>query len=206
MTQITPPAQRFADRYSMLSQTIPMGILEEDFSNVKSVLDQQGFENKQTLRTYLQDNPDHLLALLKTVQVVDLNPAGLKMYHADTLEEYTEFYENKELWWSEGWKNYYIRCFEALYAKELPIDRECIDTATDREIIHIRYISQFVPGHEKDWSRVITFIIDITERKLYEQNLIKIRQLVTLHGLCDEISGDLQNLLCQAKEGAAQEL
>ena len=205
MTQISPPEQRFVDRYSMLFQTLPIGILEEDFSYAKSVLDRKGFDNKQALRTFLQDNPDELIDLVKNVHVIDFNTAGLKIYHADKLEEYWEFYQDTERWWDAGWTNYYIRCFEALYANELPLNCEHVGTTTaiDGGIIYVRYILQFAPGHEKDWSRVITFVIDITERKIYEQNLIKIQQLVTLHGLCDEISGDLQNLLCQTKEGAA---
>ena len=161
--------QQTIQRYQTLYNHSPIAIWEEDFSQVKSCLDQIGCQNSQELRTYLQQKPALVFDLVGRIRVVDVNETTVKLWnHSDRNNLIGSLKasmpdENLTCWIEE-----LVAIFEnRLYYM---IEDQLVASKTG-ETLHANLYWSVVPGHEKDWAQVLVSSVDITRQIETEQSL-----------------------------------
>ena len=158
-------------RYQELFEQVPVGIMEEDYSPVKRFIDSMNFKDSAELWEYCTHHPDEFLNAILECQTLDVNPAAINAYGANSKDEFMNDHKDYENWMSYDWVAFYLHEIEALFDNNLPFHREFQDTAVDGQEITIRNITFFAKGHEKSWSRVMSIIENITDRKNMEAQL-----------------------------------
>ena len=73
--------------HGYLLEHLPQGVLLEDYSAVKKIVDQLLSEGIEDLKTYLLKQPELLLELVAKVQIVDANNALLELYNHRSVEQ-----------------------------------------------------------------------------------------------------------------------
>ncbi|MGB2954619.1 MAG: diguanylate cyclase [Anaerolineales bacterium] len=153
-------------RFRSLFNESPISLWEEDFSEVKKVLDKIA-EDEDVVERLINDD-DLVNQCMELVKILDVNQATLDLYNAksksDLLaslprilveESLTEF--RKELISLASGKN----------SHECEIKQK----KSSGEVIDGLLRLSLPPGYEKTWERVFISIIDITDRKQTEKKL-----------------------------------
>ncbi|MFN8380526.1 MAG: PAS domain S-box protein [Anaerolineales bacterium] len=164
-TAVQAQAQHDELHYRSLFEESPLCLWEEDYSAVKAKLDELKNSGVIDLREYMHAHPDFVAECATLIYVVNVNKATIKTFEAKKREDLLKkldgiishesmsafadqlitLYDGQTTYFWEG-KNY---------------------TLTGKEIqVHL-YLS-VVLGHEKDLSRVIISMIDVTKRKQAE--------------------------------------
>ena len=160
-------------RYMSLFDEIPLGVQEQDWSAIKRKVDQLQATGITDLMAYFELNPDLLLEMVDSITITQVNDKMLEIYGADSAEEYIDDEEDAESWMDEAWINLYSSEIAALASGEGVKYSELSDVQMDYTEFEVRMITNVVKGDEKTWSRVLTIVEDISERKQYETDLIK---------------------------------
>jgi diguanylate cyclase (GGDEF)-like protein/PAS domain S-box-containing protein len=153
-------------RFKSLFNESPISLWEEDFSEVKKVLDKIA-ENEDVVKR-LNSDDDLVNQCIKLIKILDVNQATLDLYNAkskpDLLDSLprilveasiAEF--RKELISLATGKNYH--------------ECEIKQKKSSGEIIDGLLRLSMPPGYEETWERVYISIIDITDRKQTEEKL-----------------------------------
>jgi len=190
-----------AIRYRDLFDQTPVGILEENYSAAKRIIDSLGFENGTQLNQHLSGNPDLVLKIIRSVKIMDINVAALRAYGTDSKEEFTRDQYDFDSWWEPEWASFYIEELVALYDHKLPFEREFVDYSfeqdssfQDKELV-IRNVTRIVAGCEDNWSRVISTVEDITDRKKMEAQLHQAQKMEAIGQLTGGLAHDVNNIL-----------
>ncbi|NOQ39331.1 MAG: diguanylate cyclase, partial [Anaerolineales bacterium] len=153
-------------RFKSLFNESPISLWEEDFSEVKKVLDKIA-EDENVVERLIRDD-DLVNECIKLIKILDVNQATLDLYNAkskpellDSLpkilveESINEF--RKELISLATGKNYH--------------ECEIKQKKSSGEVIDGLLRLSLPPGYEETWERVYISIIDITDRKKIEEKL-----------------------------------
>lgn len=76
-----------AERFRAVFNRAPIAIWEEDFTAVGARLAELRQEGVTNLRSHLTDHPEETLRLIRLVEYVDVNPAGVELLRAASAEE-----------------------------------------------------------------------------------------------------------------------
>jgi PAS domain S-box-containing protein len=158
-------------RFRSLFENIPVAILEEDFSDVKTYIETLIWnEHIDDIETYLVQHPDVVSRCAGLMKILNVNQASLELHEASSK---SELLENIEKTFTS--KSYVTFCKElvAILKGETQMETEAfLQTLSGmpREVVVHWSVS---PGHEKTLSRVLVSLIDITDRKRAEDNLKK---------------------------------
>jgi len=157
-------------RYRTLFEDSPVPLLEEDFSEIKTYFDDLKKKGVDDFRAYFKTHIEEAKRCLSMAHVVDVNKAmliwtgvGSKAKFLNNLsglmleEEYQTFI-NEVLALMEGGDHY-----------QLAVSRN----TREGKFMHHIVSGTIVPGHEKSWKRILISILDITDRKLAEDNLAR---------------------------------
>lgn len=161
--------QQTLQRYQTLYNHSPIAIWEEDFSQVKSALNQLECRTSQELREYLQQRPDLVYDLVGRIRVVDVNETTVKLWnHSDRNKligslKATMPEENLACWINE---------LAAIFENRLYylIENQLV-ASQNGETLHVNLYWSVVPGHETDWAQVLVSTVDITRQIKTEQSL-----------------------------------
>ncbi len=184
-----------AARFKKLFEQVPVGILEEDYSYLKRVLDAHHFKNSLEFRDYFSRNPESLLNAILNCRIININPAGLRAYGADSVEEFMADHKDYDSWMSFDWVDFYLDEVEALFNNDLPFQREFADTSVTGKPIFIRNITNIVDGHSHDWARLISIVEDITEKKKMESQLHQAQKMEAIGLVTGGLARDVNNIL-----------
>ena len=153
-------------RFKSLFDESPISLWEEDFSNVKRILD--NISEDQDVVERLKTDDDLVNQCIKLVKILDVNQATLDLFEANSKAEILE-----------GLPRVLVEESLAAFRNELislvngEVSHECeiIQQKTTGELINGWLRSSLPPGYEDTWERVFISIIDITERKQTEEKL-----------------------------------
>ena len=151
-----------------LFEESPVSLWIEDFSAVKAKLDSLREEGVEDLETYLRDHPEFIPECVKLLRVVEVNRATLELFEVRDLEEL-----------KEKLPQIIPREVEPLFRGELIAIWEGrkvfqgvgINRTARGRTVHMLLRWRVFPGHERDYSRVLVSILDITDRVRAEERL-----------------------------------
>jgi diguanylate cyclase (GGDEF)-like protein/PAS domain S-box-containing protein len=155
------------ERFRIMFDDSPVALRMEDYSLLKQWLDENYHENI-SLADYAEDHPDFFTYLAQLPKIIDLNDATLWMFGADDKQEMQNFLH--EILSSESRREALI-IVDAMRDGKTTVETELIYNRLDGKKIYTITKLSIIPGHEKDWSRVLFSNMDITERKLAEERL-----------------------------------
>ncbi len=157
-------------RFRKSFENSPVAILEEDFTEVKEEVDKI-IETHYDIEAYLEGNPKKIKHLAKLAKIKDVNKASCILFNANDKEELlVNFPKTFTALSFEAFKKGLIAMVNGRH--HMTLDAEVL--TIDRITRHVTINWAIVPGSEKDFSRVLVSLIDITERKINE-SLTKLR-------------------------------
>ena len=161
-------------RYRSLFEASPVAILEEDFSEVQRTITQLKKRGVRNWQKYFTSHPDLVKKLVASVRITNVNDAAVHFHGAKTKEDLLDnlgrffpteilpHFVNELSSFAEGKTNFHI---------------ETVNKAFDGRMVQIIIYWSVAPGYEKDLSKVIVSIVDITDLKRIELALKRKNEL-----------------------------
>jgi signal transduction histidine kinase len=185
-------------RYRALFEESAVSLWEEDWSKVKSYLDELPQEAVDDLFAYLKQNPKVLEQCIGLIQVTAVNRATLNLYAADSAKT---LLKNISVILPSQIASYMLERVVSLYLNRRYDAEHNAQTLNGRPLSLL--ISSTVPaGYEDSFQRVFTSVYDITERvamdqekKRVEQQLQQARQMQAVATLAGGIAHQFNNAL-----------
>jgi len=171
---ITPytAARRQADQQRLLAESrfvySPTSLWVEDFSRIKSRLDQLRHLGIDDFNTFLDIHPDFIQQCIRDVLIIDVNQATLDLFGAP--DKNTLLQNIHRIFAGEMQHTFREQLIE-LWNGNIHHQREAINYALDGSIRHVLLQFTVFPGYEEDWSTVQVALTDITARKKAENYL-----------------------------------
>ncbi|MBI5965344.1 MAG: PAS domain S-box protein [Chloroflexi bacterium] len=155
-------------RYHELFEDSPIALVEEDFSAVKQLLDALRQEGVSDFHAYLALHPEIVAECAEKVKIKEVNKAALRMYRADSKNKMpsnlTEILRGKAI------ENFGSQ-LAAIANGQAEFSWEGINHAIDGSQLDVDVNWSAASGYEKDLSKVIVSLQDITERRRTEEAL-----------------------------------
>ena len=79
------------ERYRNIIENVPAAIWDEDLTSITHTLDRLKNDGVTDIRTYLIARPDLLDSLLHQMKIIDVNTPSLKMFQAETKDQFIAF-------------------------------------------------------------------------------------------------------------------
>ncbi len=171
---ITPytAARRQADQQRLLAESrfvySPTSLWVEDFSRIKSRLDQLRHLGIDDFNTFLDVHPDFIQQCIRDVLIIEVNQATLDLFGAP--DKNTLLQNIHKIFAGEMQHTFREQLIE-LWNGNIHHQREAINYALDGSIRHVLLQFTVFPGYEEDWSTVQVALTDITARKKTENYL-----------------------------------
>lgn len=155
-------------RYRSLFESSPISLWEEDLSGAVAIIERLKTAGVTDFAAHFRAHPEIVASCAAAVRIIDVNDRTLALYRArdrDTLfgrldQIFTE--------------NSFERFADVLVAIAAG-STSCFLEGTNRDLegneIVVALSMSVVPGHERDYSRVVIAIEDITTRKAMENQL-----------------------------------
>ena len=160
--------QESEKRYRTLFEDSPIPLLEEDFSIVKTYIDQLRDSGIQDFRNYFEKYAEEARKCTEMVRVVDVNTAAIKWFRAASKEdirvEISQLVNPNEF---KSFMEELLSLIEGENHYELAVSRATREGTPMYLIIN----GTVAPGYEDSWGRVLVSILDVTESKQAEENL-----------------------------------
>ncbi|MHA2180278.1 MAG: PAS domain S-box protein, partial [Promethearchaeota archaeon] len=163
------------ERYRELFESSPVALFEHDYTEMKMYLDHLKASGILDFERYLDENPEEVVKCISKIKIIDVNKKGLDLIKANSKEELirTKSQYEKELYRNATPEALLTNKREilSLIKGNVTFESEAISKNFIGEKIYIFMKTLVIPGYEKDWSKVIVSILDITTRKKTEQKL-----------------------------------
>ncbi len=155
-------------RYRNLFEESPIAIFEEDFSAIKDRLDILRREGITDWRDYFSTHPSLVREMAALVKVIRANKAAIEFHGLHSEEEFNQRFDS--LFPDHVSKKFAEELIQIAQGKtHFSIDA-VNRTFTGKTADIIIYFT-VVPGFEKDYSKVIISVVDITHQKEIETEL-----------------------------------
>lgn len=155
------------ERFRIMFDDSPVALRMEDYSEMKKWLD-ENCSSDLPLTDYVKEHTDIFTYLAQLPKIIDLNDATLWMFGANDKQELQNFLHNIL---SAESRPEAVAIVEAMRSGETSIEAELVYNRLDGQKIYTITKLSIIPGHEKDWGRILFSNMDITERKLAEERL-----------------------------------
>ncbi len=163
-------------RYHDLFEDSPIALREEDFSEVKKYLDLLKGQGVTDLKEYFAAHPESVFECAAKVKIIDVNKAALKMYRAGSKNNmpfrFVEILDNQAL-------EHFTSQLVSINEGQTEFNWEGIDHAVDGSPIQVDVKWSVAAGSEKDLSKVIVSLEDITERKQAQEAILRSEALLS---------------------------
>ncbi|MBI5352975.1 MAG: PAS domain S-box protein [Chloroflexi bacterium] len=157
-------------RYHDLFEDSPIALREEDFSEVVKRLDTLRQEGVTDFHLYLAHHPKIVADCARLVKIKDVNKTALKMYGVDNKQDMpktlAKVLKDKSL-------GHFRDQLANIAEGQRNFTWEGIDHKFDGSQINVEVNWAVALGYEKDMSKVIVSLQNITDRKLVEKSLVE---------------------------------
>ena len=153
-------------RYRNLFEDSPIAIKEEDFSEVKKMLDLLKKEGIKNWSTYFNNHPEFVKECARLTLVTDVNRSTVKLLGAKDKRELMGSLASTLT--EESYLSFTNELI-IIATEKTTFSSESVSKPIDGLPIDVSVFWKVVPGYEKDLSKVIVTIIDISDRKEHEK-------------------------------------
>ena len=166
--QVEEALRESEERYRGLFENSPVSLWEEDFSYVKSKIEELKRQGITDFREFLLNHPDELLDWINGIKILDVNQATLAMERAASKEQLIgSLKQVVRIDASIGFLDEFVSIAEG----RNDFTWEGINYTLDGERLNVSLKWLAEPGFEDSLGKVLVSLIDITERKKLEQTL-----------------------------------
>lgn len=159
--------RRSEARYATIFHTAAVAIWEEDFSEVKSALDELKARQVTDLSRYFAEHPEFLIDAAQNLQIVNINEAAIELYEAKSKEEMLG--SLSRLFIPESYHNFQ-KILLAIAEGRSFFEAESVNKTLKGRVIDI-LIRITIPAEVAEFGNLLVTIVDITERKLVEKEV-----------------------------------
>jgi len=146
----------------------PTSLWVEDFSRIKTKLDNVRALGIEDFKTFLDVHSDFINECIKDIVVIDVNQATLDLFGAPNKD--TLYKNMHKVFAQEMIKTFREQLIE-LWNGNIHHHREAINYALDGSIRHVLLQFSVFPDYQDDWGMVQVALTDITARKKAENYL-----------------------------------
>lgn len=151
--------QSITDKQALFD-SLPISVWEEDFSDAKKYID-QSICKETDLRSWLDQHPEEVACIASKVKILSIGGSTLSMFRAeskdDLLANLSNIFSQESI---SAFKEELITFYNGEYYFKTEAPQKRLDGSSFMTSTSI----SMVPGHEKNWGRVLVTIEDITER------------------------------------------
>lgn len=155
-------------RYHLLFEYAPISLWEEDYSTVKTELDNLRAGGITDLRAYLASHPEAVDRFMGMIRVLDVNQRTLQLFEVDDKET---FLANLNKVFRNDMREHFTSELVDMWNGKTYYERNGINYSFGGEPVHIYLYWTLMPGYEEDFGWVLVALQDITERKKAEEYL-----------------------------------
>ena len=164
--QIEEALRESEARFRSLFNESPISLWEEDFSEVKTILDKIGPTERIIDR--LETDDELIKECVEAVKILDINQATIDLYNARSK---TDLIQNLSQVLVDDSLDEFRKELIALVKGENSFECEIYQKKLCGDLIYGWLRLSIPPGYENTWERVQISIVDITERKESEEKL-----------------------------------
>ncbi len=155
-------------RYRSLFEAAPISLWEEDWSEVKKLVDELRNDGVTDLGAAFRNRPELLERAGAGIRILDVNEATLRIFHADDKQQLID--EHHRRLRTSPWPTI-LEELQHLTSGQRRVTTESEDIRLDGTRFHIRTTMEVPQAHEHDWRRVFAAVEDITESRALSQQL-----------------------------------
>ena len=111
----TTVSDRGNQLYQSLLSHLPIGVQEQDWSGIKKYVDKLKSEGVEDLGEYFKNNSLILMDLIKSTTIVSINDSVLRIYGANSIDDWLKDNDDIEDWWNDEWVSLYSYEISTLY-------------------------------------------------------------------------------------------
>ncbi len=146
----------------------PVSLWVEDFSVIKTLLDDARARGIEDFRVFTQVHPEFIERCMKEIRVIDVNRRTLELFQAP---DRTTLLKNLDRVFHDDMRPAFTEQIIDLWHGKLFQQRETVNHTLDGEIVHVLLQFSVLPGAEARWDLVQVALTDITARKKAEAYL-----------------------------------
>lgn len=174
-------ALRVSERHARgLFEHSPVSLWLEDFSAIRTLLDEVRASGVDDFRVFLDVHPDFVRRCMQEIRVIDVNQQTLSMFRAP---DKSALMANLHQVFRDEMQTHFAEQLIDLWQGRLFQQREVLNYALDGEKVHVYLQLSVMPGHEERWGEVLVSLTDITARKKAEAYLEYLGKHDVLTGL-----------------------
>jgi diguanylate cyclase (GGDEF)-like protein len=146
----------------------PVSLWVEDFSSVKTLLDDVRERGIVDFRTFTNVHPEFVERCMQEIHVLDVNQHTLRMFAAQ--DKATLLSRLPDVFRDDMQQHFQEQLIE-LWEGRLFHQREVLNYSLEGNEVHVHLQFSVFPGHEARWDLVLVALTDITARKKAEAYL-----------------------------------
>jgi diguanylate cyclase (GGDEF)-like protein/PAS domain S-box-containing protein len=160
--------ERSEQRYRSLFDAAPISLWEEDWSEVKKIVDELHSRGVTDLDSAFRNDSELLKRAGAGIRILDVNDTTVKMYLAESKQQLIDEHHKrlKEAPWMA-----FLEELQYLTSGQSRVTTESEDIRLDGTRFYIRTTMELPKGHEDDWARIFAAVEDITEARALSQQL-----------------------------------
>lgn len=162
------------EKYRFIFDNAPVAFWQEDFSGVKSYIDQLKSAGINDLHTFFRRDHNALAECIGRIRITDVNLATMRMNRAENKPQFITDIKRKFTPESE---QIFIEEFAALAEGKTFYCSEASTIQVGSERLDVLFNFNVLPGHEDDLSQVLVSVIDISALRKTETQLSQIKEL-----------------------------
>ena len=157
--------QTSISRYKNIFDFSPVGLCEEDFSEVKIYIDQIKKKYRLDLQSVFDQLPEEVFNCWRRIKRIRVNRAQLAVFDVKTEKEYSTYMQETYM---PAPARSLLLTFESGVTR---FERETEIVAKSGKKKNLKVNRVITPGSEKSWAKSLISCIDITELKKTQENL-----------------------------------
>lgn len=146
----------------------PVSLWVEDFSGIKTLLDDLRSRGITDFRVFTDVHPEFVERCMSEIRVIDINRRTVELFGAASKEDLLARLEEV---FRDDMHAPFREQLNDLWENKLFQLREVVNYRLDGEKLHLLLQFSVLPGHEEDWKLVQVALTDITARKKAEAYL-----------------------------------